>query len=420
MRILVLGGGGREHAIGWKLRQSSAVQKLFALPGSDAIATLATCIPGDPCDAAAVAAAAAREQVDLTVIGPEAPLAAGVSDALRAGGHAVFGPTQAAAQLETSKIFAKEFLSRHGIPTARYQACTSAAEARRAVADFGFPIVIKADGLAAGKGVAIAADPADADHVIDHMLAGGIGAAGRRLVIEEFLQGPELSVLAIADGERWMLLPAARDHKRLLDGDRGPNTGGMGAVSTDALLSPALTEALEAQVIAPTLRGMAAAGHPFQGVLYCGLMLTAQGPKVLEFNVRFGDPEAQAILPRWGGDLATTLLAAARGSLGGDHPRPLAPASVCVVAAAGGYPAVPSRGEPLTLPEHLEPGCTIFHAGTCREGGDWKTAGGRILGVTACAADVACARATCYTALERIRFRGMQYRRDIGLTAVQP
>ncbi|HWG36215.1 MAG TPA: phosphoribosylamine--glycine ligase [Terriglobales bacterium] len=421
MRILVLGGGGREHALCWKLQQSPAVEALFALPGSDAIAALATCLSGDPSDAAAVVEAAARSRVDLTVVGPEAPLAAGVTDALRSAGHAVFGPTRAAAQLETSKIFAKEFLSRHSIPTARFQACTTAAEARRAAAALGSPIVIKADGLAAGKGVVIAANAAEADAAIEAMLAGELaGLAGQRLVIEECLRGPELSVLALADGERWTLLPAARDHKRLLDGDLGPNTGGMGAVSTDALLPRELARVLEAEVIAPTLRGMAASGHLFQGVLYCGLMLTAQGPKVLEFNVRFGDPEAQTILPRWGGDLAATLAAAARGALGDQRPAALAPASVCVVAAAGSYPAAPSRGEPVRLPERLDPGCTIFHAGTRKEKGAWQTAGGRVLGVTSCAADVARARQACYATLECISFPGMRFRRDIGLTAIQP
>ncbi|HUX68361.1 MAG TPA: phosphoribosylamine--glycine ligase [Terriglobales bacterium] len=418
MNVLLLGGGGREHALAWKLRQSPQVERVFALPGSDGIASLATCLAGDPCDAPTVLAAATAHAVDLTVVGPEAPLAAGVADALRAAGRAVFGPSRAAAQLETSKIFAKEFLQRHRIPTARFAAVDSLAAGRQALARFGCPVVLKADGLAAGKGVVIATDPRQAEQTLEAMLAGAlVGAAGRRVVLEECLRGPELSLLALADGERWRLLPPARDHKRLLEGDRGPNTGGMGAFSCDALLPPALQSELERSVVAPTLAAMALEGHPFQGVLYCGLMLTPQGPRVLEFNVRFGDPEAQAILPRWGGDLAATLLAASTSGLAhAPAPAPNCGASACVVAASAGYPGPCVAGEPIAglEPGALDPTLLVFHAGTRRRDAAWLTAGGRVLAVAARAATLDHALALCYRAFDTIHFRGMQLRRDIG------
>jgi len=419
MKILVLGGGGREHALAWKLRQSPQVERVFSLPGSDGIATQATCLAGDATDAATVLAAAQALAVDLTVVGPEAPLAAGVSDALRAAGRAVFGPSRAAAQLETSKIFAKEFLERHHIPTARFAAVDDVAAGRRALATFGSPVVLKADGLAAGKGVVIATDRRQAEQTLEAMLAGAlVGEAGRRVVIEECLRGPELSLLAIADGERWRLLPPARDHKRLQDGDRGPNTGGMGAFSCDALLPPALQSQIERSVVAPTLAGMAAEGRPFQGVLYCGLMLTPQGARVLEFNVRFGDPETQAILPRWGGDLAATLLAASTSGLPAPAPAAAADfgAAACVVAASAGYPGPYAAGEPIAglEPGALDPEVLVFHAGTRRRDGAWQTAGGRVLGVAARAAALGDALARCYSAFDTIHFRGMQVRRDIG------
>ncbi len=415
MRVLVLGGGGREHALAWKLRQAPSVTEVAALPGSEGMAAVATCVAGDPCDAAAVRAAAAAQAADLVVIGPEAPLAAGVSDALRAAGRRVFGPSQGAARLETSKIFAKEFLARHGIPTARFAAVDSMAAAQRALAGFGYPVALKADGLAAGKGVVIAGEEREALATLEAMLSGAlVGEAGRRVVIEAGLEGPELSLLALADGERALLLPPARDHKRLREGDQGPNTGGMGAISSDALLPPGWAEALLRLVVEPTLAGMAAEGAPFQGVLYCGLMLTASGPQVLEFNARFGDPEAQAILPRCGGDLAELLLASANGALPEAMPPPLAAAAACVVAAAAGYPAAPRRGDAITGLDTVAPPALLFHAGTRRTAAGWETAGGRVLGVSACAGTLAAARAHCYHAMERIRFRGMQVRRDIG------
>jgi phosphoribosylamine--glycine ligase len=418
MNILLLGAGGREHALAWKLRQSPAVARLAALPGSDGIASCAERIAGDPSAPAAVVAAAAAMAADLVVIGPEAPLAAGVSDALRAAGRRVLGPSRAAARLETSKIFAKEFMARHGIPTAPFDAVDAMPAARRALARLGYPVALKADGLAAGKGVVIAHEEREALAALEAMLSGAlVGDAGRRVVIEAGLAGPELSLLALTDGARALPLPPARDHKRLCDGDQGPNTGGMGAVSTDALLPPWLEAQLRHSVIEPTLAGMAAESAPFQGLLYCGLMLTASGPQVLEFNARFGDPEAQAILPRCGGDWAELLLAAAAGTLPEAMPPPLAAASACVVAAAEGYPEAPRRGDPITGLDTLAPPALLFHAGTRLAPDGWVTAGGRVLSVSACAGTLAAARAHCYHAMERIRFRGMQVRRDIGANA---
>ncbi len=420
MNILLLGGGGREHALAWRLARSPRLKRLYALPGSDGMRPLAECLAGDSCDAAAVVAAAARQRIDLVVVGPEAPLAAGVSDALRAAGVAVFGPSRIAAQLETSKFFAKRFMQRHHIPTAGFMLCDSLAEAERALVRFPLPVVLKADGLAAGKGVLIAATQAEARAALAALFSGHlVGDAGRRVVIEECLRGPELSLLALCDGERARLLPPARDHKRVGEGDSGPNTGGMGAISDDALLSPALADQVRQEVIEPVLAGMAEQQAPFQGVLYCGLMLTPAGPRVLEFNARFGDPETQPLMLRCDGDLAGALLAAAQGAL--------APASVpafspepaaCVVLAAQGYPGPYARDRVITgLEEVAAAGeAIVFHAGTRFAEGAWRTTGGRVLAVAARAATLDAALARCYAAAGQIHFQGMHYRRDIGRT----
>ncbi len=420
MKVLLLGGGGREHALAWTLRQSPAVQRLYALPGSDALATVAEPIAGDPTDASRVVALAEELDIDLTVVGPEAPLAAGVADALQAAGRRVFGPSRAAARLESSKIFAKEFMARHQVPTARFAACASAAEARTALDKFPPPVVLKADGLAAGKGVVIAEDRAGAEAALADLFAGRLaGSAGQRVVIEECLRGEEISLLALSDGERWALLPPAQDHKRALDGDRGPNTGGMGAVSADELLPAALRTRIEREIVGPVLRGMAAEGHPLRGVLYCGLMLTADGPRVLEFNVRFGDPEAQAILVRAQGDWATALLSVAEGQLRADLLRWSPQPAACVVLASGGYPGSFATDLPIHGLEvaSREAQVTIFHAGTALRQQHWVTRGGRVLGVTARAETLAAALEQAYAGVEPIRFEGMQYRRDIGRRA---
>ncbi len=421
MKVLLLGGGGREHALAWTLRQSPAVQRLYALPGSDAIATLAEPIAGDPTDASRVAALAEELDIDLTVVGPEAPLAAGVADALEAAGRRVFGPSRAAARLESSKIFAKEFMARHQVPTARFAACASEAEALAALDKFPPPVVLKADGLAAGKGVIIAEDRAGAEAALADLFAGRLaGSAGQRVLVEECLRGEEISLLALSDGERWSLLPPAQDHKRALDGDRGPNTGGMGAVSADELLPPELRTRIEREIVGPVLRGMAAEGHPLRGVLYCGLMLTADGPRVLEFNVRFGDPEAQAILVRAQGDWATVLLSVAEGRLRPDLLRWSPQPAACVVLASGGYPGSFATDLPILGLEvaSREAQVTIFHAGTALRQQHWVTRGGRVLGVTARAETLAAALEQAYAGVEPIRFEGMQYRRDIGRRAL--
>ncbi|MGH9487183.1 MAG: phosphoribosylamine--glycine ligase [Terriglobales bacterium] len=413
MKVLVLGGGGREHALAWKLQQSEQVDALWALPGSDGMAAAGVhCLPGDACDAPIVLAAAAAQEVDLIVVGPEAPLAAGIADHLRAAGRRVFGPSQAAARLESSKIFAKEFMARHAIPTAPFAAVDTLASAQRALRQLGPAAVLKADGLAAGKGVVVPASEAEAEAAAETLLA-RYGS----LVIEQRLAGRELSMLAVANGQRFLTLVPARDHKRLHEGDHGPNTGGMGAIAGWGLLDQAMEQAIEHAVIEPALAGMAAEATPFQGVLYCGLMLNAQGPHVLEFNVRFGDPEAQAILPCWRGDVAALLYAAASGA---DLPlgthTGLAPAGACVVAASAGYPESPERGHVIAGLDASGqvPSAQIFHAGTRRSNGLWITDGGRVLAAASPGASLERALAACYDALGKVQFRGMQMRRDIG------
>ncbi|TAN23456.1 MAG: phosphoribosylamine--glycine ligase [Acidobacteria bacterium] len=413
MKILVLGGGGREHALCWKLAQSPQAEAVLALPGNDGIAAAGVrCLAGDASDAATVLAAIAAHGIDLTVVGPEAPLAAGIADALRTQGKLVFGPARAAARLESSKVFAKEFMARYEIPTARFAAVDSAAAARRALQVMGGVAVLKADGLAAGKGVVVPETAAEAEAAAEAMLA-----QYGRLVIEQRLRGPELSVLAICNGEQYLTLLPARDHKRLREGDQGPNTGGMGAICSAALLPHELQQTIEEKTIEPTLAGMSAMGTPFVGVLYCGLMLTAAGPKVLEYNVRFGDPETQAILPCWGGDLAAVLAAAARGAALQPPPAgALAPWGACVVAAAEGYPGTPTRGDAidgLDAAGQLA-GVQIFHAGTRHAEGQWLTHGGRVLAAAASGGALGQALGACYHAFDFLHFRGMQVRRDIG------
>jgi phosphoribosylamine--glycine ligase len=429
MRVLILGGGGREHALAWKLRQSPRLSGLVALPGNDAIAALADCVPGDPCDSAAVVAAVREHKIDLVVIGPEAPLAAGVSDALlaesrqEAGVH-VFGPSRAAAQLESSKIFAKQFMQRHGIPSARFGAAEDIADAERLLREYPLPVVVKADGLAAGKGVVIAATRDEALAACREMLSGRLaGGSGARIVIEEHLAGEELSLLFLCDGERALPLAPAQDHKRVFDGDEGPNTGGMGAYSLDCLVTPELVAGVQRDVVGPVLRGMASTGAPYRGVLYCGLMLTAAGPRVLEFNARFGDPETQPILLRLEGDLLPALDLCAAGSLESLQLRWSPQPAVAVVVASGGYPGSYKTGLPIrglatdgslaaTVPGGSD--TVVFHAGTRRNNGEWVTSGGRVLAVTARADSLEQALAHCHAAVETIYFEGMHYRRDIG------
>jgi len=402
MKVLIIGSGGREHALAWRLAQSPEVERLFAVPGNPGIARVATCLPAGDGSPAAYLAAADSVDADLTVVGPEAPLVAGVVDAFRARGRAIFGPTAAAAQLEGSKIHAKRFLEQRNIPTAAFAIAADPTEARRALDRFTYPLVVKSDGLAAGKGVVVATDRASAE--------AALATLKPPFVIEEFLQGEEVSFIAVSDGRNIVPLAPTQDHKALLDGDRGPNTGGMGAYCDAAILTPAQTTDILNRIICPTI---AATG--FTGFLYAGLMLTAAGPQVLEFNVRLGDPETQPIMHRLSTDLAPILFAAARGELATTHldcnPGP----SVCVVLASAGYPGSITPGKPIHGIEAAEAlGATVFHAGTRQSPSGIETAGGRVLGVTASGPDLAAAIDRTYTAVKAIHFEGMQFRTDIG------
>jgi phosphoribosylamine--glycine ligase len=426
VRVLIAGSGGREHALAWKVARSPRVERVLAAPGSDGMARDAACFPQVAAgDAEALAALVRRERVDLVVVGPEAPLAAGVADRLREAGAAVFGPSAAAARLEASKAFAKRFMLRHGIPTARFEVFEELEAARAHVRRQAGPCVVKADGLAAGKGVAVCDGPEAALRALEEAMgARRFGAAGARVVVEERLEGEEVSYYAVSDGERVATLGAAQDHKRALDGDRGENTGGMGAYSPAPVLSEAVEKRVLEEVVHPAIRGMAADGHPYTGVLYAGLMIDPSGaPRVVEFNVRFGDPETQPLVLRMEGDLVPLLAGAARGELGSAAPPAFRDAAVCVVLASGGYPREFEQGLPIEgLAEAgAEEDVVVFHSGTRGDGrGGFLTAGGRVLGVTARGATVREARERAYRAASRIRFRGMHYRRDIAARALRP
>ena len=405
-----MGSGGREDALAWRLRQSPSCGKLLAAPGNPGIARWAECLAADPCDPQAIVALARSRAVDLVVVGPEAPLVAGVGDALRAAGFAVFGPNAAAAQLEGSKGFTKDLCRANGIPTAAYVRVEREADARAALDDFGMPVVIKADGLAAGKGVTVAMTRAQAE--------AAIAAAGNGpMVIEEYLEGEEASLFALVDGEVAVPLASAQDHKRVGEGDTGPNTGGMGAYSPAPVLTAELQARAMDEIVGPTARAMAAAGTPFSGVLYAGLMLTADGPKLIEYNVRFGDPECEAIMPLIEGDLAELLMAVASGRLRETAPPSLAAKhAMTVIVAARGYPGTPASGGAIRAIEAAETveGVTVFHAGTARAGEALVARGGRVLAVTAVAETFANARARAYRAIDQIDFADGFHRRDIG------
>ena len=418
----MIGGGGREHALAWKLAQSPRLGALYAAPGNPGIGRVAECIPVRLDDVTAVADLAERERIDLTVVGPEGPLAQGLADVLEARGRPVFGPSRAAAALESSKAFAKTLFARQRIPTARFGIFEDPGAARAFVEELGGRVVVKADGLAAGKGAVVCADAAEADRAIGDMIERRIfGDSGARVVVEEYLEGEEVSVFALTDGRTVCLMASAQDHKAVLDDDRGPNTGGMGAYSPPPMLAPALEEQILETVIEPTVRGMAAEGRPYRGVLYAGLMLTAAGPRVLEYNVRFGDPECQVLMLRLADDLLPLCQAVAEGH---GLPRSLAwrpEAAACVVLASGGYPGEYSTGLPIEGIERAEahPGITVFHAGTARRDGQLTTAGGRVLGVAARGSDIPAAVDLAYTGVKEIRFDGMHYRRDIGRRALR-
>jgi len=422
MKVLVLGSGGREHALVWKLRQSPRISHLYCAPGNGGITEDAECVAADLKSLDSITALAARLQPDLTVVGPELPLTLGVVDEFTRRGWPAFGPTQAAAQLESSKSFAKEFLQRHHIPTAPYAICDSVEQVRAALGHFHAPIVVKADGLAAGKGVVIAKSKEEAASVAAEMLNGKmLGEAGARVVLEECLKGDELSFLVFSDGERVVPLVAAQDHKRVGDGDTGPNTGGMGAYSTSDIVDDQMRDWLVHHIAQPVVTGMKAEGTEFKGVLYCGLMMTARGPMVLEFNCRFGDPETQPILMRLESDLVDALQASIEGRVSDGDFKWSKDASVCVVMTSGGYPGtyeVGKRIDGLDEAGAIE-GVKVFHAGTSRREGICYTAGGRVLGVTARAHNLETAVERAYEACAKIGFAGAHYRKDIAARALK-
>jgi len=422
MKILVIGSGGREHALVWKLRQSPRVTRIYCAPGNAGIAEEAECVPVDVKSLDSMVALANRIQPDLTIVGPELPLMLGVVDEFTRRGWRTFGPTQAAAQLESSKSFAKEFLHRHHIPTAHYAICDSPEQVRGALPHFHTPIVVKADGLAAGKGVVIAKTKDEAATVANEMLSGRmLGEAGARVVLEEFLEGDELSFLVVSDGERLAPLVAAQDHKRVGDGDTGPNTGGMGAYSTRAIIDDPMRDWLVTHIARPVVAGMKAEGAEYKGVLYCGLMMTARGPMVLEFNCRFGDPETQPILMRMESDLVEAMEASIDGRTSDGDFKWSNDASVCVVMASGGYPEAYETGKKITGLEEAEKveGVKVFHAGTSKRDGTFYTSGGRVLGVTAKAPELETALQRAYEACAKIKFEGAHYRKDIAARALK-
>jgi phosphoribosylamine---glycine ligase len=424
MKVLVIGGGGREHALAWKLKQSEGVEQVFVAPGNAGTARDPQLTNLPISDKAALREWAQANAIGLTVVGPEAPLAAGVVDEFRAHGLAIFGPTQKAAQLESSKAFSKAFMQRHGIPTAEYQTFTDAAQAHAYVDAKGAPIVIKADGLAAGKGVVVAMSPAEAHEAIDFMLLDNkLGVAhnegGARVVIEEFLEGEEASFIVLCDGVNALALATSQDHKRLLDADQGPNTGGMGAYSPAPVVTPAVHQRAMDEVILPTLHGMAADGIPYTGFLYAGLMITPDGRvKTLEFNCRMGDPETQPIMMRLRSNLAQVLLSATRAELDRVSLEWDPRVALGVVLAAAGYPMNPRKGDALSGLPADEADRMVFHAGTADADGQVVVSGGRVLCVTALAETVANARKQAYAVVDAIRFDGMQCRRDIGHRAL--
>ena len=422
MKVLILGSGGREHALAWAVKRSERVTEVVCAPGNGGISQIARCLPVDLKDVAAMVRLAELEQPSLTIVGPELPLSLGVVDAFQQRGFRVFGPTKDAARLESSKAFAKQFMKRHQIPTANYAVCTSVAEVEKAINLFHPPIVVKADGLAAGKGVIICPSRHTAVEAAQGLFSGVLlGGAEQKVVIEEFLEGDEVSFLCLSDGKHVAPLVPAQDHKRIGEGDTGPNTGGMGVYSTSEILEPQMTEWILHHIAEPTVRGMAEEDAPFVGVLYIGLMMTARGPQVLEYNARFGDPETQAILVRLESDLVDALEACIDGRLSESEMRWASGASACVVASSAGYPGSYRTGLPvsgLTVAAQV-PGVQVFHSGTSRVGNQLVTSGGRVLGVTASGDSLEQALARAYQALAEIHFEGMYYRRDIGHRALK-
>ena len=423
MKILVIGGGAREHALAWRLSRERNVDGVVCAPGNPGIAAVAQCIPVNPADPNELLRVAEHNEIDVTVVGPELPLSRGVVDVFSAAGRPIVGPTKAAAALESSKAFAKAFMARHHVPTAGFRVCESPGDALKIVArgELGYPLVLKADGLAAGKGVVIAGDRETAEAVVRSMMVERrFGDAGDRVVLEEFLVGHEASFFVLADGTDFVTLGSAQDHKRIFDDDEGPNTGGMGAFSPSALITPEIDRRVCDEIVRPVLAGMDEEGHPYRGFLYVGLMLTSDGPRVVEFNVRFGDPEAQVVLPMLDEDLSWLLSETATGAL------PSRPATfrnephVGVVLAAGGYPDSPKLGKAISGIDEAsrEPGALVFHAGTAMQGDELVTAGGRVLTVVGRGPTYRDAIDIAYRAASKIQFDGMQFRHDIGRKAL--
>ncbi len=416
-KVLVVGSGAREHALVWKLAQSPSVREVIAAPGNAGIAGIARCVSIAADDVGAIVALARREEVGLVVVGPEAPLVVGLVDALNEAGIAAFGPSREAARLEGSKAFAKEVMREANVPTAGFAVFDDADAAEAYVREANRPLVVKADGLCAGKGVVVAKDVDEALEAVRVMMRERVhGDAGARVVIEECLVGPEVSYHVVCDGTRYVPLAAAQDHKRLLDGDRGPNTGGMGAYSPPAVVTPEIERTILSRVVEPVLQAMSARGAPFRGALFVGVMIVDEAPEVLEFNVRFGDPETEVLMARWKGDVLPLFEASARGDLTGVMPSWEAPHALAVVLAADGYPSAPKKGARITGLDAIEDsqGVVAFHAGTRAAGDEVEVAGGRVLAITAVGDSIDEAASRAYAACDRIRFEGMQLRRDIG------
>lgn len=420
MKVLVVGGGGREHALVWKLRQSPMVGEIYCAPGNAGIAREATCIAIGAEDIPALLAFARKQAIDLTLVGPEGPLTAGIVDFFQEAGLRIFGPTRAAAAIEGSKVLAKELMAKYNIPTARYAVFADPDQAAGYIKASGTPCVVKADGLAAGKGVIIAGDEETAlDAVRSIMIDRIFGEAGRRVVIEECLSGEELSILAFTDGTSVVPMVSSQDYKRAFDGDKGPNTGGMGAYAPAPVCTEKVYRQVLDEILVPLIRGMALEGRTYRGVIYAGLMITADGPRVLEFNARFGDPEAQPVLSLLETDLVEIIEAVLAERLGQVEITWKEQAAVCVILASGGYPGAYQKGKVIHGLEDIPPAIKVFHAGTARRGKDIVTDGGRVLGVTAVAGTISDAADKAYAAVERIHFEGMQFRRDIAIQARQ-
>ncbi|WP_106787872.1 phosphoribosylamine--glycine ligase [Acidaminococcus fermentans] len=422
MQVLVIGGGGREHTLVWKLAQSKKVTKLYAAPGNPGMKDLAECVDLDIADLDGLADWAEKHAIDLTVVGPEAPLVAGIVDVFKARGLTIFGPSAKAAEIEGSKIFSKELMEKYGVPTAFFKVCDNLADARAFVEEKGAPIVIKADGLAAGKGVVVAMTRDEALAALDEMMgAHKFGSAGNRVVIEEFMEGEEASLLAFTDGKTIVPMLAAQDHKRVNDGDQGPNTGGMGAYCPAPVMTDALKEKTVKEVLRPIVDALAKEGRPYSGCLYAGLMIKGDSVKVVEFNARFGDPETQVVLPLLKSELAEIMVACANGTLTPDLVEWSDKAAVCVVMASGGYPASYKKGIPITglKAANAMDDVVVFHAGTREEDGKILTNGGRVLGVTAVADDIPSAQQKAYDAVDKIHFDGAHYRQDIAWRALR-